>query len=545
MTGAAPQCAPPAVSAPAGLCDQIPCGLVRLDRAHAIMEANLYSQRMLGYTRDDLTRLRFHELLTAAGRIFVQSRLWPELALAGRAEEVALDLIGAGGKRIPVLLNLMQARDAAGQPAEIQIAFTRAVAKRAYEAEVPRARQAAAEAAQVKADFLANISHELRTPLNAIVGGADALGRTALSAEQAEIVDLVQSSGTSLQRIISDILELSRIEAGQLEIDLKAFDLTAALGGVIDRTRLQAQDKGLEFALETGPGAHGQFLGDPVRIMQILGHLASNAVKFTPGGSIRVTVDIEDRAEAEDAVLHLDVEDTGIGFDDATGDALFSRFRQAEKGLSRTRGGVGIGLTLCKALSDLMGGAITARSRPGRGSRFSVRLPLRRLAVGSAPSNAPEKERQPEAPDPVPLRVLVVEDQPANRRIVELLLARQKADCVMAANGLLGLQAWQSGDFDVVLMDLQMPVMDGLTAIRSIRAAERDRLLRRTPIAVLSANAMAHHRREALEAGADVHIAKPVTGALLMDGIRSAIARSQAHQSPGEPRDLSETRAVG
>ena len=224
----------------------------------------------------------------------------------------------------------------------------------------------------------------------------------------------------------------------------------------------------------------------------------------------------------------------------------------AEKGLSRTRGGVGIGLTLCKALSDLMGGAISARSRPGRGSRFSVRLPLRRLAAGTAPSNALEKERQPEAPDPVPLKVLVVEDQPANRRIVELLLARQKADCVMAENGLLGLQAWQSGDFDVVLMDLQMPVMDGLTAIRSIRAAERERLrdrpgdrpLRRTPIAVLSANAMAHHRREALEAGADVHIAKPVTAALLMDGIRSAIARSQAHQSPGEPRDLSETRAV-
>ena len=506
----------------AGLFDGAPCGLLQLDGGHAILRANAYAARLLARPQETLAGLRFHDLVSVAGRLFAQSRLWPELALAGRVEEIALDLIDGAGARVPVLLNATQASEEDEGPGGIRIAFTRAVAKRAYEAEVPRARREAAEAARVKSDFLANVSHELRTPLNAVVGGADALGRTALDLEQLEMVGLVQSSGEALRRIITDILEVARIEAGQLGLEPRDFDPRGELGGVMELARIRAAEKGLAFEARFGPGTACHLHGDPERIKQILSHLASNAVKFTDEGRVLVAVDIVDEGLA--TVLALSVEDTGIGFDDATGDALFSRFHQVEEGLSRERGGAGLGLALCKALADLMGGTIAARSRLGEGSRFTVRLPLRRVA---APIPPPPRPAMPEGSEatPGPLRVLLVEDQDANRKVVEILLSRQGMRLVAAEDGARGVEAWRGGAFDLVLMDVQMPVMDGLAAIRAIRAAERaERGGHRTPIAVLSANAMVHHRREALEAGADTHIAKPVTAKALLEGITAAMA---------------------
>ena len=505
----------------AGFFDRAPCGLLHLDGTHAIVRANAYAARMLGRPPAALVGLRLHDLLSVAGRIFAQTRLWPELALAGRVEEIALDLVDGTGERVPVLLNATQARDAGGEASGIHIAFTRAVAKRAYEAEVPKARRLAEEAARVKSDFLANVSHELRTPLNGVMGGADALGRTELTAPQREMIELVQASGGALQRIISDILEMSRIEAGQLEIERRTFELGAELQGTIDLARLRAEEKRLAFEARLGPGAAGGLRGDPVRIAQILGHLLSNAAKFTERGRVGLALDVIDEDGA--AVLVIEVEDTGIGFDDATGDVLFRRFEQAEGGLARRRGGTGLGLALCRALTDLMGGAIAARSRPGLGSRFTVRLPLERCARHDA--TTPREEEDGLEPAPGATRVLLVEDQAANRKVVELLLARRGMALTMAKDGALGLEAWRSGAFDVVLMDLQMPVMDGLSAIRAIRAIERaERGGHRTPIAVLSANAMEHHRREAIEAGADTHIPKPVTASALLEGIRTALS---------------------
>ena len=293
---------------------------------------------------------------------------------------------------------------------------------------------------------------------------------------------------------------------------------------MIELARLRAAEKGLAFEARFGPGARGSLRGDPVRIRQILGHLASNAVKFTDEGSVRLAIDVHDEGGGEGGatVLTLEVEDTGIGFDDATGDTMFRRFEQAEGGLSRERGGAGLGLALCKALSDLMGGSITARSHPGRGSRFTVRLPLARAAPVVVPAR--RASGRPPGPAGGALRVLLVEDQAANRKVVELLLARSGMALAMAENGALGVEAWRAAPFDVVLMDLQMPVMDGLTAIRTIRGLEQaEGQGRRTPIAVLSANAMEHHRREALEAGADLHIPKPVTARALIEGIRTAV----------------------
>ena len=513
----------------AGFFDDAPCGLLRLDAQHVVRVANPYALELLGRPNSDLAEgLPFKALLSVAGRVFVQTQLWAELALAGRVEERTLDLVRPDGERTPVLLNAVQTRDPQGLPGDIKIALTRATVKRAYEAEIPRARQAAEQAAQAKADFLANVSHEIRTPLNGMVGVAGALGRTPLTATQTEMVDLIQSSGAMLERLLSDVLELSKVEAGGLQLEPHPFDLQRELTGALELARIRADAKGLSFDARFGPEAAGRFQGDAVRLKQVLGNLTANAVKFTERGGVRVLVELE--TEAADPVLCIIVEDTGIGFDQATGDTLFQRFQQADAGITRRFGGTGLGLAICKALVDLMGGSIRAKSTPGQGSRFCVRIPLPRcleeLAVEAPPGPSDQAQTDQGAADQ-PLRILLVEDHPTNRKVVELILAPYAIELVNAENGREGVDAWRAEDFDLVLMDMQMPVMDGLSAVREIRAQERaEPRRRRTPIAMLSANAMEHHRRESLDAGADLHIAKPVTPDSLLAGIQAALELS-------------------
>ena len=496
-----------------------PSGLMRLGGDYAVQVANPYALELLGRSEAELLGgLKVFDLLTVAGRIFLQTRMLPELALAGRLEEVALDLLRPGGARVPVLLNAVQSAGPDGSPV-IHLAVTRAAAKRAYEAEVPKARAEAEQAYRVKADFLANVSHEIRTPLNGMIGVAGALERTGLSDDQREMVALIQSSGVMLERLLSDILEISKVEAGGLELELRPFELMAELRGVLDLARIRANEKGLEFHTRFGPGTDARFEGDAVRLKQILGNLTANAVKFTEAGQVNVEVDVCEGADGA-RTLVLGVADTGIGFDETTGDTLFQRFKQAETGITRRYGGTGLGLAISKALVDLMGGVISARSRPGAGSRFEARIPLQACADAPAADSGHARASEPDRP----LRILLVEDHPTNRRVVELILSPYGVDLVMAENGALGLEAWGAGRFDLILMDMQMPVMDGLAATRAIRDVERAEPARgRTPLAILSANAMEHHRQESLAAGADLHIAKPVTPATLLAGIQAAL----------------------
>lgn len=499
--------------------DLAPCGLLLLDADYRIVSANRYVLDLANLTPDDIAkRPKFSALFSVASRIFIQTRMQPDLILAGRLEELALDLVRPDGSRVPVMLNAVQ-ESADGAPGRIRIALWSAAAKRAYEAEAPKARLAAAAATQVKADFLANVSHELRTPLNGVVGSAAMLEATDLSPRQRELVAMIAGSADSLGSLIADILDLSRVQAGSLSLETRAFDLSEMLAPCLDRARLQAGEKGLAFHVDIGTGLYGAYDGDPVRLRQILNHLLSNAVKFTPAGDIRVEI-----AEA-DGDLKMVVADTGVGFDESTTEQLFQPFGQAASGATRDVGGAGLGLSIVQALVALMGGAISVASRPGHGSRVDVRVPLPRVAA--APPT-PAEVSVVDVADQL-LRILLVEDNPTNRRVVELILEACDVELVSAENGAIGLECWRAGRFDVVLMDLQMPVMDGLTAIRAIRRAEAQTPSRgRTPIAVLSANAMDHHRREAIEAGADLHIAKPVTPQALLEGIGAVLAQVAA-----------------
>ena len=500
---------------PAELFEVAPCGLALLGPDYTIVAANHYFDGLAGLEPGETTEGRkFPSLLSAAGRIFAMTRLQQQLALTGAVEELVLDVATPGGGRVPVMLNAAQDVGPDGRPGRIRLAVWRAAAKRAYEAEVPKARQAAADAARVKADFLANISHELRTPLNAVVGAAGVLASRTAEPQQRELVEMIQSSAELSVRLLSDILEVSKVQAGELSLDPHPFHLTPALSSALEFSRLQAVEKGLAFEVHNEIGAGALFQGDAVRVRQILAALLSNAVRFTLAGTVRVAV----RAPEEGGVV-LAVQDTGPGIEAADLERLFEPFEQADTSNSRAAGGAGLGLALTRGLVELMGGKVTVRSAPGAGSTFTVALPLQ--AVESIDALV---EAAADSVDGPPLRVLLVEDNPTNRRVVELILSACGVDLAMAENGAVGVAAWQADRFDLVLMDLQMPVMDGLTAIREIRRMETELARARTPIVVLSANAMAHHQREAKEAGADLHLAKPITPQALVGGMETALA---------------------
>ncbi|MBS0490941.1 MULTISPECIES: ATP-binding protein [unclassified Phenylobacterium] len=390
----------------------------------------------------------------------------------------------------------------------------------AAERELREAKVAAEAASRAKSDFLANMSHEIRTPLNGVIGIVDALARTPLAVDQAEMVDLIRNSGTVLERLVSDILDVSKIEAGELPLEIAPFDLELALGPCIEVMRYRAADKGLAFELARGPGARGLFVGDGARIAQIVANLLSNAIKFTPSGTVALRLDL-----ADDGRLTLVVEDTGVGFDAEHASRLFNRFSQADASISRRFGGTGLGLSICRSLTEMMGGEIAATSQPGVGSRFVVALPL----VRAEPADETRGVRPVPAPAPAcraagPLRVLLAEDHPTNQRVVQLILASQGAELVIVEDGAQALEAFAAGAFDLVLMDMQMPHMDGLAATRAIRALEAERGAAPVPIVMLSANAMAEHLDEARAAGADLHVAKPITASSLLAGIEAALA---------------------
>jgi len=401
------------------------------------------------------------------------------------------------------------------------------------EVEMVEAKAAAEMASKAKSEFLANMSHEIRTPLNGVIGLTSALAQTELSAEQRGMVDLILTSGQTLERVVSDVLDFSKIEAGRLEFDIQPFDLGPQLEGLADLFRARAEEKGLTFSVTCGANVEGWFCGDVVRIKQVLGNLISNAVKFTTQGEIRVAADVHDRPFPDAPVLTLKVCDTGIGFDDDMAHRLFQRFSQADGSITRRFGGSGLGLSICQALVEMMGGEVRAISEPGRGSEFEVKLPLPRhegfspAMPGGAASGAAELGA---SAVPEGLRILLAEDHVINRRLVEVILGPMGVSLTNAENGDEALRAYMAEDFALVLMDMQMPVMDGLAATRAIRDFETTLPnRRRTPIIMLSANAMQQHVHEAIAAGADFHLAKPVSVA----GLHGAVVRALNSSSAG------------
>ncbi len=386
-------------------------------------------------------------------------------------------------------------------------------------------RRAAVEASEAKSRFLANMSHEIRTPLNGVTAVADLLTLTKLDPRQAEMTRLIAESGRMLEHLLNDVLDFAKIEAGHLAVVSEPFDLAPDLAPVIDLFAARAREKGLAFERTITEAAAGRFKGDSLRVRQILANLLSNAVKFTEAGSVRLHVDARPCGEGE-VEIEMTVADTGCGFSAEQAQRLFTRFEQGDDSITRRFGGTGLGLTISRSLARLMGGDITWSSAPGEGSVF-------RSVFRAAPAAAAASDkRAPSFDKGRPLRVLVAEDNPNNRRIVGMILEMIEAQVDHAADGQEAVEAFAPGRFDIVLMDLQMPVMDGLTATRAIRRSEAAAGARPTPVIALSANAMTHHVAEALAAGADAHVAKPISPERLIETMLGLVAAAQPAAPP-------------
>jgi signal transduction histidine kinase/AmiR/NasT family two-component response regulator len=383
-----------------------------------------------------------------------------------------------------------------------------------------------AEAANVqKSQFLANVSHEIRTPLNGVLAMAQVMAIGDLTDQQRERVDVIRGSGEALLTILNDILDVSKIEAGKLELEIVEFDFDSLVRAAMGGFEAVAQSKGVELALEMEPAATGPRLGDSARFRQILSNLVSNAVKFTERGSVRVRIEGVGPDGADG--LRLAVSDTGIGIPEEKLPLLFQKFTQLDASTTRRFGGTGLGLSICQELTAKMDGAIWAESRPGEGTTFYVELPLPRAI---AADNASDDQALPEDQGR-PLRILAAEDNPTNQVVLSTILDIFGAEVQIVENGRLVVEAWANGEHDVILMDIQMPEMDGITATREIRKAEADSGRIRTPIIALSANAMAHQVKEYMEAGMDGHVSKPIELGKLHTALESALAARQASEA--------------
>ena len=382
--------------------------------------------------------------------------------------------------------------------------------------EVVEARDRAQSASLAKSQFLANMSHEIRTPLNGVLGMAQVMEQSGLGSPHREHLKIIRESGETLLAILNDVLDLSKIESGRFELDDHVFDLAQTVAAACRPFALLADQKDVDFVTEIAPDALGAWCGDSVRLRQVLSNLASNAVKFTAEGRIRLTV----AATPEGLVFTLT--DTGIGIAPERIAALFEKFVQADSSTTRKFGGTGLGLAISRELVERMGGTLRMDSAKGKGSTFVFRLPFVRADA------ADYLDPTPGEGDIRSLRILAADDNATNQFILRALLEPAGVDLRTVANGREALDAFHADDFDLILMDVQMPVMNGIEATRAIRERETTHSLSPTPILALSANVMSHQVAEYAQAGMDGVVAKPVDAGKLIEAIAAVMERGAA-----------------
>ncbi|HEY2662458.1 MAG TPA: ATP-binding protein [Caulobacteraceae bacterium] len=397
--------------------------------------------------------------------------------------------------------------------------------------ELTAARDTAEEANVMKSQFLANMSHEIRTPLNGVLGMAEVMALNPLSPAQKERLDVIQKSGSSLLAVLNDLLDLSKIEAGHVELEQAPFDIEEVASGAYAAFTSIANKSGVSFSLAIAPEAAGRWRGDSVRVRQILYNLISNALKFTQQGEVHVAIDAATTPTGK--TLSILVADTGIGIAPEVLPKLFEKFVQADNTITRRFGGVGLGLTICRQLAELMDGSITVESRVGEGAKFLVMLPLTwlgpRVRLASPPVAVDSGKPCESGFDR--LRILAAEDNATNQLVLKTVLHSFGVEPIIVENGRLAVEAWSRERFDLILMDIQMPELDGVAATGEIRRREAELGRDRTPIVALSANAMKHQVSEYLSAGMDAHLAKPIQ----IDRLYATLAAVLAGQPLAEP----------
>ncbi|GAA6141340.1 ATP-binding protein [Hydrogenophaga sp. 5NK40-0174] len=429
--------------------------------------------------------------------------------------------------------------DPKGMPLRLMGTHADIGGRKRAEQDIHRAKETAERASKAKSEFLANISHEVRTPLNALMGLNRLLLESDLSGEQREWVDLMDSSAHALLDLLNDVLDLSRIEAGKMQLECVPFSLRASVQEIASLYAQQARDKGLQWRTDIANDLPTTATGDPTRIRQVMSNLLSNAIKFTPkGGSVSLTAGLaQGSSEDEPKVWRAEVIDTGIGIAEEHKAHIFDAFTQADASTARHFGGSGLGLAICHRLLQMMGGKIGLDSQHGAGSRFWIELPVGSAAdMPARRSSAGETGDQPDGGAPFNgMRILVAEDHPVNELLMGKLIKKLGGETIMARNGDEAVALWESTMPDIVLMDVQMPGTSGLEATRRIRAQEKRQGKVRTPIVAVTANAMQGDQNLCLVAGMDAYVSKPVAVPALIKAMVAALQKAAAAQMPASP----------
>ncbi|MFH1359665.1 MAG: PAS domain S-box protein [Candidatus Omnitrophota bacterium] len=508
--------------------DNSAVAITLLDDKERIISWNKFTEQLLGMTKKDL-------YLRPVSTLYPQEE-WQKIRSEnirkiGSKHHLETKVICKDNSVIDIELSVNVLRDSASKVVgSVGIMQDITEEKKAKE-ELIQAKIAAEEANNSKSLFLANVSHEVRTPLNAILGMVDMTLDTPLNDEQKENLITVKDASHNLLDLINDILDLSRIEAGKVRLEVVDFSLRDVIKNVCRGLHVLARNKGLDLEWQADDGVPDNLKGDPVRLRQVIINLVNNAIKFTSKGKVSVDVQLKSQ-EKDDCVLIFSINDTGIGIPQDKLELIFDAFTQADDSITRRYGGTGLGLAICKRLVSLMGGDINVESQEKKGSRFFFTAAFSISQEGQKPqegvSVTEHKEMKPSEIDDLPkLRVLLAEDNLVSQRIIVKLLTKRDWEVVPVENGQEVLGQMSQGSFDLILMDVQMPILDGLETTRLIREGEKQ-TGRHIPIIALTARAMDDDKNRCLDIGMDGYVSKPVDRQKLFLAIRSCVRKDKS-----------------